>query len=220
LEEVDPALQKLPDAVEIRSYETDDSTFDVPLSEIGNFIKEYPDAKPMYKYPSLPSVKAALDPVELFPVKMDEGIYSNVKYRHSLFLIQKDIDSNELKAFDSIVYSKTSTFVVALFVVLISVIVMKKTLMKGLEGLKMTKYIVLMCAIVVVSTGLFPPWLMIHGHYEKSAGYSFLLNQPNQFSQIDYGRLCIQWFLIIVFFGAILFCVKSTSLKKVDSWAT
>ncbi len=70
--------------------------------------------------------------------------------------------------------------------------------------------------------GLFPPWVMtrlIDGAvFTKAIGYSFIFASPEDANTIDFLRLIVQWFVIIIITLALIFTFKDpTKLKPLPS---
>lgn len=71
--------------------------------------------------------------------------------------------------------------------------------------------------VIMVIMGLWPPWKEIFNwlniHNEKPVGYYFILEPPEPKSRaisftIDLPRLLIQWFLVILIVGFIVWALK------------
>jgi hypothetical protein len=73
------------------------------------------------------------------------------------------------------------------------------------------------CAVVL--TGLYPPWVQTfyRARMKRPAGYSLLFTPPQVSGggvEIDWSRLLLQWILIAVVFGAVVWVLGR---KKSDA---
>lgn len=87
--------------------------------------------------------------------------------------------------------------------------------------------IILIGICMIFLMGLFPPWTDTFHRagmkaVEKPAGYSFLLTPPSSERitsayygvQIDFSRLLLQWFLMAIAGGGVVFAMRAWKMKK------
>jgi hypothetical protein len=70
---------------------------------------------------------------------------------------------------------------------------------------------------VIVTMGIFPPWMITGGSQGcLPMGYSFILNPPSpaNLCRIDASRLCIQWVMVAVVTGGLIFTFGDKKPKK------
>lgn len=66
---------------------------------------------------------------------------------------------------------------------------------------------------IIVVMGIFPPWVQRGALSEKSDGYSFILNEPENyafgwFPRLDLPRLFIQWLIVAFITAGLIVTVK------------
>jgi hypothetical protein len=73
------------------------------------------------------------------------------------------------------------------------------------------KAIIWVCALLIVATSLYPPW--IAGVNQINEGYGWLFRPPIAIAHVDLSRLLIPWVMIAAI-GAGLFCAWPYALTR------